>query len=105
MASRRRDRAMNAPRHSAVADVLLYRMPKQQRIADGRKPMIKIADHLSAMLVSRLSIAAAISGCALVIAVAPTVAQNFPDKPIRIIVAAAAGGPSDFPARLAAQIL
>jgi len=39
------------------------------------------------------------------IAATPAVTQGFPDKPIRIIVAAAAGGPSDFPARLAAQIL
>jgi tripartite-type tricarboxylate transporter receptor subunit TctC len=30
---------------------------------------------------------------------------NFPTKPIRIIVAAAAGGPTDVPARLASQIL
>lgn len=36
---------------------------------------------------------------------APLQAQPYPDKPIRIIVAAAAGGPGDFPARLAAQIL
>ena len=39
------------------------------------------------------------------IAATPAVTQGYPDKPIRIIVAAAAGGPSDFPARLAAQIL
>jgi len=32
-------------------------------------------------------------------------AQNYPDKPIKIIVAAAAGGPTDLPARLASQIL
>ena len=32
-------------------------------------------------------------------------AQNYPDKPIKIIVASAAGGPTDLPARLAAQIL
>jgi tripartite-type tricarboxylate transporter receptor subunit TctC len=32
-------------------------------------------------------------------------AQGYPDKPIKIIVAAAPGGPSDFPARLASQIL
>ena len=29
---------------------------------------------------------------------APLQAQSYPDKPIRIIVAAAAGGPDDFPA-------
>jgi tripartite-type tricarboxylate transporter receptor subunit TctC len=32
-------------------------------------------------------------------------AQGYPQKPIHIIVAAGAGGPSDLPARLAAQIL
>src|SRR5215467_10505319 len=32
-------------------------------------------------------------------------AQTFPDKPIKIIVPAAAGGPTDVPARLASQIL
>ena len=32
-------------------------------------------------------------------------AQNYPDKPIKIIVPAASGGPTDVPARLASQIL
>jgi tripartite-type tricarboxylate transporter receptor subunit TctC len=32
-------------------------------------------------------------------------AQTYPDKPIKIIVASAPGGPTDVPARLAAQIL
>ena len=49
--------------------------------------------------------ASAVCGAALAAAVAPTTAQNYPDKPIRIIVAAAAGGPTDVPARLASQIL
>ena len=35
----------------------------------------------------------------------PTQAQNYPDKPIKIIVPAGAGGPTDVPARLASQIL
>ncbi len=39
------------------------------------------------------------------IAGTPARAQGYPDKPIKIIVAAAPGGPTDVPARLAAQIL
>ena len=39
------------------------------------------------------------------IAGAPAHSQSYPEKPIKIIVAAAAGGPTDVPARLAAQIL
>jgi tripartite-type tricarboxylate transporter receptor subunit TctC len=35
----------------------------------------------------------------------PAVAQSYPDKPIRVIVPAAPGGPTDVPARLASQIL
>ena len=35
----------------------------------------------------------------------PAHAQGYPEKPIKIIVAAAPGGPTDVPARLAAQIL
>jgi len=58
-----------------------------------------------ATLAARLIAVSVICGAALTTAIAPAAAQNFPDKPIRIIVAAAAGGPSDFPARLAAQIL
>jgi tripartite-type tricarboxylate transporter receptor subunit TctC len=37
--------------------------------------------------------------------VSPALAQNYPDKPIKIIVPSAAGGPTDVPARLASQIL
>jgi tripartite-type tricarboxylate transporter receptor subunit TctC len=47
----------------------------------------------------------AVCGLGLAIATAPTTAQNYPSKAIKIIVAAAAGGPTDVPARLAAQIL
>ena len=36
---------------------------------------------------------------------APAQAQDYPERPIKIIVAAAPGGPTDVPARLAAQIL
>ena len=32
-------------------------------------------------------------------------AQTYPDKPIKIIVPSAPGGPTDVPARLASQIL
>src|SRR4029453_15908265 len=35
----------------------------------------------------------------------PLAAQDYPPQPIKVVVPAAAGGPSDFPARLASQIL
>src|SRR5262249_25599531 len=50
-----------------------------------------------------LGLAAAAIGVIALIASAH--AQTYPDKPIRIIVPAAAGGPTDVPARLASQIL
>jgi tripartite-type tricarboxylate transporter receptor subunit TctC len=34
-----------------------------------------------------------------------TAAETYPDKPIKLIVASAAGGPTDLPARIASQIL
>jgi tripartite-type tricarboxylate transporter receptor subunit TctC len=35
----------------------------------------------------------------------PVAAQDYPTQPLKVIVPAAPGGPSDFPARLASQIL
>ena len=57
------------------------------------------------MSLLRLSALAAATLC-LALAVADHAgAQSYPTQPIKIIVAAAPGGPSDFPARLASQIL
>jgi tripartite-type tricarboxylate transporter receptor subunit TctC len=39
------------------------------------------------------------------VASAPAVAQEWPNKPVKIIVTGAPGGPNDIPARLASQIL
>ena len=38
-------------------------------------------------------------------ATGPAAAQNYPDKPIKIIIPAGPGGPTDVPARLVSQIL
>ncbi len=50
-----------------------------------------------------LAVAAALSLAAF--AAERAAAQTYPDKPIKIIVPAASGGPTDIPARLASQIL
>jgi tripartite-type tricarboxylate transporter receptor subunit TctC len=55
-----------------------------------------VASHLSA--VAAIALVAALAGKA-------QAAEDYPNKPIKIIVAAAAGGPTDVPARLASQIL
>ena len=51
----------------------------------------------------RRSVLTAITVAALSLAAAPTSAQSFPDKPIRIIVTVAAGGPMDTIARVIGQ--
>ena len=53
-------------------------------------------------MISRRQFLVASAACAVA---APALAQTYPDKPIKIIVASAAGGPTDVPARLASQIL
>jgi tripartite-type tricarboxylate transporter receptor subunit TctC len=57
------------------------------------------------MDVQRIFAAAAAAFGVGLMAGAPALAQDWPSKPIKIIVAAAPGGPTDVPARLASQIL
>ncbi len=51
------------------------------------------------------TLAAIVVLCLAAFATERAAAQTYPDKPIRIIVPAASGGPTDLPARLASQIL
>ena len=48
---------------------------------------------------------AAIVAAVLAFAGAASAADDYPNKPVKLILPAAAGGPTDVPARLAAQIL
>lgn len=54
---------------------------------------------------ARLLIASALCGLGLAALARPAAAGNWPDRPIRLIIAAAAGGPNELPARIASQIL
>jgi tripartite-type tricarboxylate transporter receptor subunit TctC len=53
----------------------------------------------------RVVLAGALIGLALVASVDVVSAEEFPNRPIHLIVPAAPGGPTDLPARLVAQIL
>src|SRR5690349_2756980 len=53
------------------------------------------------MLVTRLGVALA----ALALSAAPSLAQKYPDKPVRVVVGFAAGGPTDVIARIISQKL
>jgi tripartite-type tricarboxylate transporter receptor subunit TctC len=53
----------------------------------------------------KINVAAAVVATCIAVLAAPAAAQTYPDKPIKIIVPSAPGGPTDLPARLASQIL
>jgi tripartite-type tricarboxylate transporter receptor subunit TctC len=57
------------------------------------------------MMIAKHALVAAVALCAAVLAAERAGAQAYPDKPIKIIVPAGPGGPTDLPARLASQIL
>jgi tripartite-type tricarboxylate transporter receptor subunit TctC len=60
------------------------------------------------MMAAHIGVGAAMLSAMVAITMATTMpasAQTYPDKPIKIIVPAAAGGPTDVPARIAQQIL
>ena len=57
------------------------------------------------MAVRHALLLVAVPLCVAAFAAAPAAAQKYPDKPIKIIVPSAPGGPTDVPARLASQIL
>lgn len=56
-------------------------------------------------IIPRLLLLSVICGLNLAALTVPAAAEDWPNRPIRIIIAASAGGPNDLPARLASQIL
>src|SRR5262245_22254078 len=67
----------------------------RRRPPDRRRTMVMNRALLSALVVMGVAFAVGHSAYA----------QSYPDKPIKIIVPSAPGGPTDVPARLASQIL
>ena len=57
------------------------------------------------MVINRMVALATTALCLGLNVNSPADAQSYPEKPIRIIVAASPGGPTDVPARMAAQVL
>ncbi len=55
--------------------------------------------------IARLLMMFAIWGFSLATLTVPGAAEDWPVRPIRLIIAASAGGPNDLPARLASQLL
>src|ERR1041385_8581853 len=68
-------------------------MAQQPKTFRGNMPMIR-------RRVLAISIAALLSS-----SVAAMAADDYPNKPVKLILPAAAGGPTDVPARIASQIL